>query len=644
MGTHVKKKETTKRDIRKKVRLEIPEAEEEHAEVTLFDYVSLSASLLILVIAVLVPSRGIVRLISFLIPFFICGYRVLLEAFFSILRGRIFDENFLMSISSICAFFIGEYPEAVSIMLFYRIGELIEHYAENQSRKKISAISELRADRANVDTIDGVVSIDPADVRIGNIIIVFPGERVPLDGTIIDGSSNLDLSSLTGESIPQYAEKGHKILSGSVNITSPLKVRVDNTYSDSTASRILRLIEDSVERKSKQETFIKRFAKVYTPIVVILAILIAIVPSALTHDWSGWIRKALVFLVVSCPCALVISVPLAYFAGIGNASQHGILIKGSNYLETLSYADTFVFDKTGTLTEGSFSISQIESVGLSENVLVNFAAAAEEYASHPIALALKAAADPVFLKESIVSHFESVNGRGVTAMVNGAKVCVGNAGFAAEHAPDVTASNQSGTSVFVVINDRYRGCIVLADKIKKGVFDALEELRTSKAKKLVMLTGDVQSVSRRIASSLNFDLVKAELLPEDKVAAVEYLMKNKNSGSALAFVGDGVNDAPVLARSDIGIAMGALGSDAAIEAADVVIMDDDIGKVPLAVRIADFTVAISKQNIYVSIAAKIIIMLFGLFGIGGTMLAVFGDVGIMIFAVLNSLRALYKKY
>lgn len=640
---HVKKSSKNVKENAIK-RIEKASKENQEHEIDIFDVLKVLTSAIILIAAMVVPSKGIVKLLAFAIPCFICGYDVFLRAIDRIVHAEIFDESFLMSIATIGAFAIGKYSEGTAIMLFFKIGELIEGFAESRSRNKISELTELRPDYANVETFDGLTRIDPSEVRIGGCIVVLPGERIPLDGKIISGSTNIDASSLTGESVPVFVDKGDEVLSGCVNISSPIKVCVTNDYSDSTASRILKLIEESVENKSKQESFIHRFSRIYTPVVVLIAVFLAIVPSLVSGNWVDWIRRALTFLVVSCPCALIVSVPLAYFAGIGNASQNGILIKGSNYLEALSKAEVFVFDKTGTITEGKYSVSEIYPEGVSKETLLNFAAKAESYSNHPLAKAIVASADRDFLKVSIASGYEEYPGRGIKALVNGAKVYVGKAEFILEKCEGVKIPEQGGTNVFVSINGKYRGCISLTDSIKDGAFDALERLRSNKAQKLVLLTGDVQNISRRVASSLNFDLVKSELLPEDKVSSVEYLIKNKNAGSTLVFIGDGVNDAPVLARADVGIAMGAMGSDAAIEAADVVIMDDSIQKVATAVDIADFTTSVSKQNIILSITAKIIILILGVFGIAGVWAAVFGDVGVLLITVINSLRALYKKY
>lgn len=589
-------------------------------------------------------SKGIVMLLSFLIPFFICGYEVLVDTVRKVLHGEFLDESFLMTVSSICAFFINKYPEAVAIMLFFRIGEMLEEYAEEKSRNKISDLTELRPDKAHVETIDGIAVVNPSDVKIGSRIIVLPGERVPLDGIVINGDSSLNLASLSGESMPVAVRKGDTVYSGSINISSPIKVRVTNDYSDSTASRILKLIEQAVERKSKQENLIRRFSKLYTPIVVAMAVILAVVPSLISKQWDIWINKALVFLVVSCPCALVISVPLAYFAGIGNAAQNGILIKGSNYLEALARAKTYVFDKTGTVTEGKFSVEKVYTQGISPEVLLNFAAAAESYSSHPLAKAVKESAEKSVISGSTVTEYVEYPGMGIKANVNGAVVCVGNADYIRQECGNFSTQAAEGTAAYVSINSRYRGCIVFSDKIKPGVFDALEELRATGVNKLVMLTGDVNSISRKVAQSLNFDMMKSELLPQDKVAAVEYLINNNNNNETLAFIGDGVNDAPVLARADVGLAMGCFGSEAAIEAADIVIMDDDIRQVTKAARISSYTVEVAKQNIIISIGAKVAIMLMGLIGIGGIWLAVIGDVGVLFVAILNSLRALGKKY
>ena len=647
MGQHSKKTEKHSANrIKVKNKAVTPKRipEKEHEDNILYQGVTVSVAMIILLVAVIVPSSGLVRLLSFLIPFFLCGYKVILEAVEKIISGDFLDEDFLMTVSSVCAFLLGEYPEGAAIMVFYQLGELMEQIAENRSRSKIKELSELRPDYANIETENGLIKISPSEISVGSEIVVLPGERIPLDGVISDGETTVNNSILTGESLPVFCKPGDKVLSGCINVASPIHIVVNSDISESTSSRILAMIEDSVERKSSQESFIHRFSKIYTPAVVSIAVFIALIPSLISGNWSLWINKALVFLVVSCPCALVVSVPLAYFAGIGNASKNGIIVKGSNYLEALARTETMVFDKTGTITEGVFEVSDVYPKGISKDVLLNFAGKAEEYSSHPIGIALRNAADRVFLSDSKISDYKEVPGKGISAFVNGAAVCVGNFAFIENYCQDIEFPDCGGTVAFVAINGKFRGSIAVSDRIKDGAFDALEKLRSGNVKKLVMLTGDVQNVSRRVASSLNFDLVKSELLPEDKVASVEYLIKNENKGACLAFVGDGVNDAPVLARSDVGIAMGAFGSDAAIESADVVIMDDDLGKLSIAMNIARDTVNISRQNIYVSFAAKAVIMLLGLVGIGGIWIAVFGDVGVLIAAVLNSLRMMNKKF
>lgn len=612
---------------------------EHENEVEIKDIVIIAAAAVLFVTALLLPTDGWIRAVSFIIPYLLAGYEVIFEAIEKLIKGEVLDEDFLMSISSAAAFCIGDYPEAVIVMLLYKIGELFEAFAVGKSRKSVAELMDIRPDSANVETAEGILTVTPDYVNVDDVIVVYPGERIPLDGTIIEGISTVDSSSLTGESVPKAVNVGYEVYSGSINLTSPLRVKVTNNYAESTATRILDLVENSAENKSYHEAFITRFAKIYTPVVVAAAVLLAIVPSFITGEWSEWIRRAVVFLVVSCPCALVISVPLSYFGGIGNASKNGILIKGSNFMEALAHADTMVFDKTGTITEGRFTVTDVFPVGISEGQLLSYAAAAESFSNHPIAKALKEAGE-VEAESGKLEQAEEIPGRGVSAVVDGKQIYVGNAALLFEHGIKYAVPSRSGAAIHVAVDDVYCGHILVADKIKKGAFESIDNLRTQGVKKFVMLTGDVMSVAKPIANKLNFDMLKAELMPDEKVSAVEYLIRNSSENSAVAFVGDGINDAPVLARADVGVAMGALGADAAIEAADIVLMDDDIRKLPLAVRISKFTARIAKENIIFSLLVKFAILALGVWGLVPIGAAVFGDVGVLIITIFNSLRTL----
>jgi len=613
--------------------------EHEH-EAGLKDLIMVVAAAVLFVAAFFLPTNGVVRMLTFLIPYLIVGAGVLKEAAEKLMHGELLEEDFLMSIASIGAFCIGEHPEGVMVMLLYRIGELFEAYALGKSRKSIAELMDIRPDKANVETEAGIISMAPEKVEVGSVMLVSPGERIALDGEIIDGMTSIDTSALTGESMPEVYSVGSKVLSGCINISSPIRVRVTSGYSESTVSRVLELVEGATANKSRHESFITRFSRVYTPIVVLIALVLAIIPPIFAGGWAEWIRRALIFLVVSCPCALVISVPLSYFGGIGSASSYGILVKGSNYLETLANTDIMVFDKTGTITEGKISVSDVFAEGVSDNELLDYAATAERYSNHPIAQALKMVGHDIGGDSDNVMQVEEIPGRGVSAFVNGKHVLVGNAALLSERGVSYKTPRRSGAAVHVAVDKKYIGHILVSDKVKEGAFDAIEAIRHEGVNNFVMLTGDVLSVARPIASALNFDMVKAELLPNGKVSAVEYLLATKQDKSMLAFVGDGVNDAPVLARADVGIAMGALGSDAAIEAADIVLMDDDIRKLPIAIKIAKRTVEIVKQNIAFSLAVKLLIMILGVFGKVPIGVAVFGDVGVLIIAILNALRTL----
>lgn len=574
----------------------------------------------------------------FLVPYLVLGFEIISDAIIKLLHGELFDEYFLMTVASIGALCIGEYPEAVAVMLFFRIGECFEDYAVDKSRRSIAELMDIRPDYACVE-VDGVLQkFDPNTIPVGTVITVTPGERIPLDGVIMDGESSVDTSALTGESMPRTVKKGQQVVSGCVNLSGVLRIRVSSTYKESTVSKMLELVEHSANSKSRREALVTRFAKVYTPVVVALAVLLAVIPSLVDGNWLEWIRRALIFLVISCPCALVISVPLSFFGGIGCASKHGILIKGSTYLEALADTSTVVMDKTGTVTEGSFSVTGVEPIGISGADLITLAAAAECYSSHPIALSLRKACKNL-PDRRLVTNVRELTGRGIEANVCGRRVLVGNAALMTSNGITPKTPTEHATIVHVAADGIYGGYIVIDDRIKDGAKQAVSDLYRLGVESTVMLTGDGKRTAQAVATALGVNNVYSELLPSDKVIAVEELLRQKHTGTLL-FVGDGINDAPVLARSDVGIAMGALGSDAAVEAADVVLMDDDVRKLPLAIEISQHTVGIAKQNIVFSLTVKFVIMLLGALGIAGMWLAVFADVGVLILAVLNATRTL----
>lgn len=574
----------------------------------------------------------------FLVPYLVLGFEIISDAIIKLLHGELFDEYFLMTVASIGALCIGEYPEAVAVMLFFRIGECFEDYAVDKSRRSIVELMDIRPDYACVE-VDGVLQkFDPNTIPVGTVITVTPGERIPLDGVIMDGESSVDTSALTGESMPRTVKKGQQVVSGCVNLSGVLRIRVSSTYKESTVSKMLELVEHSANSKSRREALVTRFAKVYTPVVVALAVLLAVIPSLVDGNWLEWIRRALIFLVISCPCALVISVPLSFFGGIGCASKHGILIKGSTYLEALADTSTVVMDKTGTVTEGSFSVTGVEPIGISGADLITLAAAAECYSSHPIALSLRKACKNL-PDRRLVTNVRELTGRGIEANVCGRRVLVGNAALMTSNGITPKTPTEHATIVHVAADGIYGGYIVIDDRIKDGAKQAVSNLYRLGVESTVMLTGDGKRTAQAVATALGVNNVYSELLPSDKVIAVEELLRQKHTGTLL-FVGDGINDAPVLARSDVGIAMGALGSDAAVEAADVVLMDDDVRKLPLAIEISQHTVGIAKQNIAFSLTVKFVIMLLGALGIAGMWLAVFADVGVLILAVLNATRTL----
>lgn len=593
------------------------------------------------------------QLIVFLVPYVLISYDVLGEAWEGIMERDPFNEDFLMSVATIGALLIGfipgaetQFPEAVFVMLFFQVGEVFEDYAEDKSRDSISELMNIRPDKANLVTNGNIEVVDPSMVRVGDIIMVKPGEIVPLDGVVVDGVSSLNTVALTGESVPREIAVGGEVLSGCVNISGVLKVKVKKLFGESTASKIINLVEQAGERKSKSENFIRRFAHVYTPIVVFAAIALAVIPSLITGDVALWVYRALTFLVVSCPCALVISVPLTFFGGIGGASRNGILIKGANYMDTLAKIGTVVFDKTGTLTKGVFAVDAVHPEEYDEKKLLSIAAAVEQYSTHPIAVALREAS-AVEAANSKIENVEEIAGHGVKAVVDGKQVSVGNEKLMNSLGITLNACEEckhhAGTIVHVAIDDMYAGHIVISDQIKSDSKEAISALKKLGVEKTVMLTGDQQRVAEHVAKQLQLDEYYAQLLPADKVSKVEQMLSAKPSGTHLAFVGDGINDAPVLARADVGIAMGALGSDAAIEAADVVLMDDKPSKIAQAIRIARKTILIAKENVWFAIIVKVAILLFTAAGLLGSLamaIAVFGDVGVMVLCVLNATRAL----
>ena len=590
-------------------------------------------------IAVIGDFKGALALILFVASYLLIGGKVVLTAIKNIARGQLFDENFLMTVATIGAFSISEYPEAVAVMLFYEIGETIQGYAVNKSRSSISSLMDIRADYANI-IIDGKEKkVSPETVKVEDIILVKPGEKVPLDGVVIEGESFIDTSALTGESVPRKIVPNDEILSGGINTSGLLKVKVTKKFGESTVSRILEMVENAASKKADTEKFITKFAKVYTPIVVVLAILIAVIPSIFIKDalFSTWLYRALVFLVVSCPCALVVSVPLGFFAGIGGASKKGVLVKGSNYLELLKDLETVVFDKTGTLTEGVFSVAEINTNGIDKEKLIEVAAMAESFSNHPIAISIIKEYGKEIDKE-VIKEYKEISGRGIKAVINNEEVLVGNSKLMNEFNILYNEVDSIGTVVYCAINGEFKGSIVISDKIKENAVEALINLKKAGVKKTVMLTGDNKKTAYKVGEKINIDEVHSELLPLDKVKEVEEIMKRSNKNGKLAFVGDGVNDAPVLARADIGIAMGGIGSDAAIEAADIVLMKDDINALVDAINVSKKTNKILWQNIVFALGIKILVMVLGTFGIANMWTAVFADVGVTIIAIINSTR------
>lgn len=604
------------------------------------ELVKIIITIILLILIRVLPVIDIVKLILYIVAYLIVGYQVVLKAIKNIFSGQVFDENFLMSLATIGAFATGEYLEAVLVMLLYQIGELFQSYAVGKSRKSITELMDIRPDYANIEQNGKLVKVDPEEISVGDKIIVKPGEKIPLDGIVEDGESMLDTSALTGESVPRKVHKEDVVLSGCINKNGILTIKVTKEFEESTASKILDLVENASNKKARAENFITKFAKYYTPIVVILALCLAFIPPLFIKDLTvlECVKRAMTFLVISCPCALVISVPLGFFGGIGGASRQGILIKGSNYLETLSNTKVVVFDKTGTLTEGRFQV--VEVVSKNKNQMLEIAALAEAYSSHPIALAIREKYKRE-LNKSRIKDIKELAGLGISAKIDNKKVYVGNEKLMQDHKIKYKKALELGTIVYIAVENEFLGYIVISDKVKENAKEVISNLKEKNhIKKLVMLTGDKKEIAESIASTLGLNKAYSELLPKDKVDKLEMILKEQNEKEKVAFVGDGINDAPVLTRADIGIAMGALGSDAAIEAADVVIMDDDISKISTAINLSQRTIRIVKQNIYFAIGIKIFFLLLGALGTANMMEAVFADVGVSVIAILNSMRAL----
>ena len=595
------------------------------------------------------PLEGDIRFICYMVPYLVIGYDVLRKAIKGILNRQVFDENFLMAVATVGAIALGDYKEGVSVMLFYQIGELFQSYAVGKSRRNISELMDIRPDYANVEKDGELEQVDPDEVEVGTVIVVQPGEKVPIDGVITEGSSTLNTSALTGESLPREAKAGDEVISGCINMTGLLKIQTTREFGESTVSKILELVENSSSRKSRSENFISKFARYYTPAVCYGALALAILPPivrmlalGLAPEWGDWIYRALTFLVISCPCALVISIPLSFFAGIGGASHEGVLVKGSNYLETMAQTKYVVFDKTGTMTQGVFEVSGVHHNTIPEEQLLEYAALAECSSSHPISKSLqKAYGKPI--DRNRVTDIEEISGHGVKAKVDGIEVAVGNAKLMKKMNLPYSECHEVGTIVHVAVDGTYAGHILISDQLKPHAKQAIQDLKRAGITKTVMLTGDMKRVADQVAAELGIDEVHSELLPADKVAKVEELLAKKGEKEKLAFVGDGINDAPVLSRADIGIAMGALGSDAAIEAADVVLMDDDPQKIAKAIKISRKCLRIVYENIYFALGIKAICLILGALGIANMWMAIFADVGVMVIAVLNAIRALFVK-
>lgn len=603
------------------------------------------ASIMLFAFSMIVKFENVwINNIIFLISYLLVGIKILKKAIKNILRGKVFDENFLMSLATVGAFAVGEFPEAAMVMILYQIGELFQDYAVNKSRKSIASLMDIRPDYANVYRDDKIEKVNPSEVVIGEIIVVKPGEKIPLDGTVVEGTSMLDTSALTGESVPRKIEVGDDALSGTINETGLIKVKVTKPFGESTVNKILDLVENASSKKSKSEKFITKFAKYYTPTVVIIALIIAFIPPLIIQDatFKDWIYKALSFLVVSCPCALVISIPLGFFGGIGGASKLGILVKGSNALEALADVETVVFDKTGTLTKGVFEVQEVKNVEIEKEELVRLVAHAEKFSTHPVAESVKRFYNNE-IDENIIGNIEEIGGYGIIANIENKEVLVGNDKLMAKKDIAYEKCGEAGTILYVAIDNKFAGYILISDKIKDDSEKALKELKKMNIKKTVMLTGDRKEASNSVGEKLKLDEVFSELLPDGKVEKVEELMKVKSSKGKLVFVGDGINDAPVLVVSDVGIAMGGLGSDAAIEAADIVIMTDEPSKISKAIKIAKKTMRIVKENIVFALAVKFIVLLLTVIGVSTMWEAVFADVGVSVIAILNSLRMLHVK-
>lgn len=604
----------------------------------------------LMVVLSLLPIDGWLKFVLFMIPYLVIGHDILLKAWKGILNRQVFDENFLMAVATIGAILLGDYKEGVAVMLFYQIGELFQSYAVGKSRRNISELMDIRPDYANIEKEDGTLEqVDPDEVGIGSVIVVQPGEKVPIDGVIEEGRTSLNTSALTGESLPREAGVGDEVISGCINMSGVLKIRTTKEFGESTVSKILDMVENASSKKTRSENFISKFAKYYTPAVCYGALALAILPPlvrllflGMTPEWGDWVMRALTFLVISCPCALVISIPLSFFAGIGGASNAGVLVKGSNYLETLSQTKYVVFDKTGTMTQGVFEVSGVHHSSMDTEKLLEYAALAECHSSHPISKSLKKAYGKP-LDPSRVTDVEEISGNGVTAKVDGVRVAAGNSKLMEKLGVDCMECHSVGTVVHMAVNGKYAGHILISDQIKPHAKEAIAALKKCGVKKTIMLTGDRREAARQVAEELGIDEVHSELLPGDKVAQVEKLLDEKGEKEKLAFVGDGINDAPVLSRADIGIAMGALGSDAAIEAADIVLMDDDPLKISKAIRISRKCLRIVYENIYFAIGVKVVCLILGALGIANMWAAIFADVGVMIIAVLNAIRALNVK-
>ncbi len=598
----------------------------------------------------LLPVKGYLRFGMFMIPYLVIGYDILRKAIKGIMNRQVFDENFLMAVATIGAIALGDYTEGVAVMIFYQIGELFQSYAVGKSRRNISELMDIRPDYANIRTESGELEqVDPDEVEIGSIIVVQPGEKVPIDGIIVEGKSSLNTSALTGESLPRDAAAGDEIISGCINMTGVLEIKTTREFGESTVSKILDMVENASSRKSRSENFISKFAHYYTPIVCYLAAALAILPPLVSilflriaPNWGEWIFRALTFLVISCPCALVISIPLSFFAGIGGASRSGVLVKGSNYLETLAQTSCVVFDKTGTLTQGVFAVTSVHPAGMTEAELLEYAALAESYSGHPISKSLQKAYGKS-ADQNRIGEVEEISGNGVKAVIDGKEVAVGNDKLMKKLGVSYEESNEIGTIVHVAIDGKYAGNILISDQSKPTSAEAIKGLKKAGVRKTVMLTGDRRNVAEHVAKELGLTEYYAELLPADKVTSVEKLLAEQGSHDKLAFVGDGINDAPVLSRADIGIAMGAMGSDAAIEAADIVLMDDDPMKIVKAIKIARKCIRIVYENIYFAIGIKVICLILGALGIANMWAAIFADVGVMVIAVLNAIRALSVK-